>query len=157
MANCQKEHLLAPKTGFLLLSGWGLLSLSWVDAHLYHRWPGRQETHILDWEGGRDFPVRTLTKLAVPGSRDQSQFGWVVSFWVALARINKNKQGIKQRAHPCRQKEMCLYLGEGACWLCWEPRKGLSLSHRPCFPLVMVSRALLPHSAQVKLSKQLSA
>lgn len=76
-----------------------------------------QETHILGWEGDRDFPVRTLTKLAVPGSRDQSQFGWVVSFWFALARINKNKVTSKGPIHADRRK--CAFsLGEGKCWLC---------------------------------------
>jgi hypothetical protein len=70
----------------------------------------RQETHILGWEGGRDFPVRSLTKLAVSGIRDSSQLGWAVGFWFALARINKNKQGVEQRALPRRQKEMYLYL-----------------------------------------------
>lgn len=70
----------------------------------------RQETHILGWEGGRDFPVRSLTKLAVSGIRDSSQLGWAVGFWFALARINKNKQGVEQRAPPRRQKEMYLYL-----------------------------------------------
>lgn len=110
----------------------------------------RQETHILGWEGGRDFPVRALTKLAIPGSRDQSQLCWVVSFWFALGRIKTSKQGVEQRAHPCRQKEMYLYLGEVEWWLRWEQRKGLSRTYPIYFqslsssPLLIVSRPLLP-------------
>lgn len=75
----------------------------------------RQETHILGWEGSRDFPVRSLTELAVPGTRDQSQLGWVVSFSFALARINKiNKLLNKGLIHVDRRKRT-FTSGEGEC------------------------------------------
>lgn len=64
----------------------------------------RQETHILGWEGGRDFPVRSLTKLAVSGIRGPSQLGWAVGFWFALARINKSKVLSKGLIHVDRRK-----------------------------------------------------